>query len=111
MGYDVVPSDGLPVKLDRQTNKYIAELQRRTVMVQANNRASEATPAAQIRDRLASGAELTHEATMYVGAISSHITHTARGNPGLEASLRGNLQESYEVAAGILIARYMMRPL
>jgi hypothetical protein len=98
---------GQHVNVDRATAKELVRARDRAVMAQAG----EAAAAVQTRQRINNAYELADGVRNNAVLLNNQITQSARGNAGLEASLRMNLEEPLMLGASVMIARYLNRPL
>jgi hypothetical protein len=110
--YEPVPQqDGLPVRLNRQVKKELAQLQSGALLGQARIGSTEYNAYYHAHLRIRNGYELSNEVSDAAVELNHLITHKARGNPALEANLRAFLEEPTMIAASGVALRYMSRPL
>jgi hypothetical protein len=100
---------GQHVNVNRQTGKALERARGNAVVGQANAAATETTAAYETRLRIDNASDLNARAATHAVLLHNQITQQARGDAGLEASLRMNLEDPFIVGAGILVARYMFR--
>jgi hypothetical protein len=108
MGKEIEVS-GEYVNVNRALGKEVERAKGRALAGQANAAAAESTAAYRTRLRNANAYDLASDATSRATMLHNQITHSARGNPGLEANLRAHIEEPVMFGAGMLIARYMHR--
>jgi hypothetical protein len=100
---------GQYVNVDRATGKELERKQHRTLMEQADAASTETTAAYQVRQRTNNAYDLADNVRSNAVMLSNQITHSARGNPGLEANLRTHLEEPVLLGSAFLIVRYLNR--
>jgi hypothetical protein len=102
---------GQIVNVNKNMGKVLEQARDRALMVQATHAADETTAAVHVRQRVNNAYDLADGVRNNAVMLSNQITQSARGNPGLETSLRMNLEEPLMLGASYLITRYLTRPL